>query len=361
MVRKIFLLTGALVCMLALNPATAHAQPVSLYTAVRNAAAEIYSGLERTSIAVITMGSYSERMSSHLIDEMIIALAGTGGFAVANRSQLDQAARELHFPTSREATEAAAQAVGRLMGVRAVVKGVFEPADNFFRFRIRAIDVETAAILGAYNTNVQNDRFITFLHGGTIIYRPHGTTTPVHRPDAPHTHRLPGEPPFYRPGDAVSIYYVSIEPRIEREDSTRFWSVGVSIGTGFTEPLLIASLQATFAPLRNSFIRVGSDLGFISNTENAGYYSMSVFAHYALFLPFSWGGWHAGVGGSFMIAEYDFEFIAVPRRVLAADVATGINIQNIIDISFVFRTNFSTVFSTRVLVGFTHRFPLRNI
>jgi len=69
-------------------------------------------------------------------------------------------------------------------------------------------------------------------------------------------------------------------------DSTRFWSVGVSVGSFFADPWLVGTVWATLAPLRNSFVRVGLDIGFISNRANVtGYYSIFPFAHYAFFVP----------------------------------------------------------------------------
>ena len=328
--HKILFAMGVLACMLVFRVETAHAQPVSLYTATQNAAAEFFSSLEHgTSIAIIAIEADPTIMSSYIINEMIIALVGVGTFIVADRNHLDLAVQRLHFQISMEANEATVRSVGRFMGVQTVVTGAFEPIGDSFHFRVQAIEVETANILAVYTTNVQSDRIITFLRGETSFYRPH---------------------------DVVPI---SI-PLIGREDPTRFWSVGFSVGTAVTEPLLIVSFQTTLAPLSNWFIRVGADMGFISNVEEASYYSISMFAHYSFFQPFSWGGWHIGAGGSFTIAEYRFEFIAVPRMILAADFVTGVNIGNRFDISYVLRTNFSTIFSNRVLVGFTYRFPSRS-
>jgi len=334
--KKLWLVTGALTCILMLNAEAAHAQAggggfisadgdqldqtenlVSLHTAARNAAAEFYPNLESgTRIAVVAMEADSARMSSYLIDEMIIVLAGTGRLIVADRNQLNQAAQDLHFQTSQAANETAARSLGRFMGVQVIVMGSLEPTGNSLYFRVRIIDVDTPAILGVYETNVQNDRMISVLRGEA------------------HFHIPRNEPPSG-----------------EGEDPTRSMGVGigVSVGTAFTEPLLIGTLQATLAPQDSSFIRFGLNLGLLSATEQDSYNSISMFAHYSFF-PLSWRGWHIGAGGSLTFRAVE------PTVVLALDFVTGLKFMNMIDISYNLRTNFYTVFSNRISVGFTHRF-----
>jgi len=140
------------------------------------------------------------------------------------------------------------------------------------------------------------------------------------------------------------------------EDPTRFWSIGASIGSSFAEPMVIATLQGTLAPLRHSFFRVGCDLGFISDMDDTEYFSVSPFVHLAFFLPFgARGGWYIGAGGSFTMAEYRFYGYLVSRTIAALDLTTGFNIGNMFDISYTLRTTFSVVLH-RVSAGFTWRF-----
>jgi len=139
-------------------------------------------------------------------------------------------------------------------------------------------------------------------------------------------------------------------------DPARFWSLGASVGSSFAEPMVMVTLQATLAPLRHWFLRVGCDLGFISNMDDIEYFSISPFAHLALFLPFgARGGWYIGAGGSVTMAEYRFDDYVVPRTMTALDLTTGFNIGNVFDISYTLRTTFSTVVH-RASAGFTWRF-----
>jgi len=149
-------------------------------------------------------------------------------------------------------------------------------------------------------------------------------------------------------------------------DPARFWSVGLFAGTSFADPLAIATLQGTVAPLPFSFIRLGLDAGFVSGMEGAGYYSIYPFAHLAFFMPFDltpiplWGGgMYMGVGGGFLLARYAFpdnlnEYIRMPL----VDFTAGVNIANMVGVSYTLRTDFES-FNGKLSVGFTHRFWIR--
>jgi len=146
----------------------------------------------------------------------------------------------------------------------------------------------------------------------------------------------------------------------------RFWSIGVSAGTSLAEPWAVGTLQATFAPLRFSFVRIGGDVGFISGEEGVDYFSVTPFVHYAFFLPFdilpiplTRGGWHLGAGGSFKMEEYRFEGpgITVSRNAFFADFTTGFNFGNVFDVSYTLRTDFDK-FLHKVSMGFTFHVSL---
>jgi len=138
-------------------------------------------------------------------------------------------------------------------------------------------------------------------------------------------------------------------------DSAKLWSLGVSVGTSFTDPWLIGTIRGTIAPFRYSFFEIGFDLGFITE-EEASYYSIYPFANYAFFLPFSnGGGCYAGVGGGYMHSEYSIGTFVHSIRMFAANFTIGFNIRNFIDISYTMRTNFDTA-SNKIAVGFSYRF-----
>ena len=171
---KIRFLTAALAFMLAISAGAAHAQQISLDTAIRNAAGELSSGMGTgTSIAVLSMQADSESRSNFLIDEMITAFIMRGGLRVVSRNEVQLALvrEQLEFDMSGWVDDATAQSIGRFIGVQYIVLGVLEPFGNHFRFRAHVIEVETAVIPAVYTAN--NVRVFTeslFRVGGGVMF-----------------------------------------------------------------------------------------------------------------------------------------------------------------------------------------------
>jgi len=163
----------------------------------------------------------------------------------------------------------------------------------------------------------------------------------------------------------------------------RLWSVGASVGTSFrtaplsiAEPLLIGTVQATLAPFRRSFFRIGCDFGFISGVEGVDYFSMHPFIHYAFFMPFrNLGGLYIGAGGGFLMEEYRMDGgLTVSRGwppgsgsgIITLDFTSGLIMRNRVHISYTMRTNVFDVPNIvrnadllyhKISVGWIFRFP----
>ena len=139
-------------------------------------------------------------------------------------------------------------------------------------------------------------------------------------------------------------------------EPSRLWTIGASAGTSFAAPWVIGTIRGTVAPFKYSFLEIGLDLGLVSGEAAVGYYSLYPYAHYAFFKPFAnKGGWYVGAGGGFMKGEYDFSGKKVPLSIGAGDLIVGINLLNMIDISYTLRSDFATV-SNKVSVGWSYRF-----
>ena len=152
-----------------------------------------------------------------------------------------------------------------------------------------------------------------------------------------------------------------ISRRLPDDRETRLWSVGASAGTTFARPWLIGMVQGTVAPFNYALIQIGFDVGFLSGDADVGYYSLSPFAHFAFFMPFSRystgmrGGWYAGAGTAYTRAEYRFPSGNTADNVFTANVIAGANILNFLDISYTLRTDFKGV-SHKLAVGYVYRF-----
>ena len=139
-------------------------------------------------------------------------------------------------------------------------------------------------------------------------------------------------------------------------DPTKFWSIGVSVGTTFADPWLIGTVRGTIAPFRYSFLELGFDAGFISSVEGVSYYSLYPFINAAFFLPFArFAGMYIGIGGGFMSAEYSLDAYTESKRIPAMNFTAGLNFWNFFDISYTLRTDFKSA-SNKLALGFSYRF-----
>ncbi|GMO62750.1 MAG: hypothetical protein Ta2G_21700 [Termitinemataceae bacterium] len=87
----------------------------------------------------------------------------TGAFVnscieVADRNNLEYVYKELGLQMSGDVSDKTALSVGKFVGAKYVITGQLLNAGSSYRYRINAINVETAVHEGSVRLNVQNDR-----------------------------------------------------------------------------------------------------------------------------------------------------------------------------------------------------------
>ena len=151
-----------------------------------------------------------------------------------------------------------------------------------------------------------------------------------------------------------------IHPSIDETiiNSPRYNTLCFSAGTAFTDPLVIFSLQGTYAPINNFFIKLGCDFGFVSEYEGVeNFYSLYPYVNLGYFLPFrNMGGVFAGAGIGYIFGSYQFSHGGkAGLGIFAVNVTAGMNIIDVINISYSFRTDFAAV-NHQIAVGYVYRF-----
>ena len=143
----------------------------------------------------------------------------------------------------------------------------------------------------------------------------------------------------------------------EKDKAAKLWTVGASVGSSFAAPFVIGTVHGTIAPIRYTFLELGFDFGLLGGDPEGSYYSMYPFAHIAFFLPFpKIAGWYVGAGAGLMMVRYTFpDEMNYSDNIFATDIIAGVNILDMIDISYTLRTNFAGA-SNKVSVGYTYRF-----
>jgi len=155
----------------------------------------------------------------------------------------------------------------------------------------------------------------------------------------------------YRPAPLPSPAPVRSKREIAPE-AARLNTIGAAIGSSFSAPWFIGTIEGTYAPWRFSFFDLGVDGGLISGEKDVTHYSLYPFAHYAFFWPFTGSiGWYAGAGGGLMMASYTFPEGTVTRNIWAADAATGFIFGFGLTVSYSLRTDFSTA-NNKFAVGY---------
>ena len=275
-----------------------------------------------------------------------IEIGNAGKYVILPRTTAIQTAmRELEYQMSGATAEEEAKALGRAINAEFVLSAEVRSLGTTNMFTVSILHVEDGSLLAGgyrnYRAIADGIRLMAEL-AGMLTSGESGGTPSVAQGARPDSARTPREPKVVDP---------------ETDKAARLNTIGVSVGTSFADPLIIATVRGTFAPGRNWFLEAGCDLGVVSIYNDVqGYYSAYPFVHTGFFMPFKGkGGWYAGAGGGFMLGEYTFAGGKVPVSVFAADIIAGVNIGNFLDISYTLRTNFGSA-SNKVAVGYTYRF-----
>ena len=183
----LFLLAGAAVF-------AQNAQPLD--EAVRNGVEDIEARLTRGSIVVVlNFRSPSRRLSNYVLDEIMTEMVNNRRVTVVDRASLDHIRDEMDFQMSGDVSDASAQQIGQMLGAQFIISGQLEDMDTHYRMRLRAISVETAAIVVQPTFNVIKDGQMATLMGTAGTPAPaaaSAATAPAAAPDTPSRPVYPG-------------------------------------------------------------------------------------------------------------------------------------------------------------------------
>jgi hypothetical protein len=248
---------------------------------------------------------------------------------------MQAALNELEYQMSGYTAEEGAKALGRAINAEYVLSAELRSLGSLNMFTAQILNVEDGSLLvgGSRDYRTISDGIVLMADLALLLTDKAGAQTQISARERERSRAA-----FFA-------------------DPARLWSAGASVGSSFTDPLIIGTVRGTIAPFRNSFLELGCDAGFISNKEGAtSYYSIYPFVHYVLFMPFpKKGGWYAGAGGGCMIAEYQFDDLSISRTLFAMDITAGVNLLNFLDISYTLRTDFASA-GHKISAGYCYRF-----
>ncbi|MCL2138480.1 MAG: transporter substrate-binding domain-containing protein, partial [Treponema sp.] len=103
---------------------------------------------KETTIAIINISSGNSEVSEFIAGELENILVNNG-FIVVDRSQLDKIRQEQDFQLSGDVDDSSAVSMGKFAGANIVMTGAITGSGNMRRFRLRALDTQTARVVGS--------------------------------------------------------------------------------------------------------------------------------------------------------------------------------------------------------------------
>jgi len=147
------------------------AQNVSLEQAVQASAKAVETGLPKgAKAAVLTFTSSKQAFSDYIIDEIATALAASKNIQVIDRQHTDAIRKEFNIQFSGDVSDDEVKRIGKQLGAQYVVTGSLVDVGNAYRFRMAAINIESAVREGNSSLNINiNDPQVTFLLTGQRV------------------------------------------------------------------------------------------------------------------------------------------------------------------------------------------------
>ncbi|MDR3324770.1 MAG: CsgG/HfaB family protein [Spirochaetaceae bacterium] len=115
--------------------------------------------------AFLNFTSKSPELSEYIIEELINNSVTDGVFTVVDRQNLAAIQQEMDFQLSGDVSDASAQSIGQKLGAQVIVSGSIVLVGTNYSLRLRAISVETAAIVATYSKNISYSALIRKLGG----------------------------------------------------------------------------------------------------------------------------------------------------------------------------------------------------
>jgi TolB-like protein len=158
---------------------------ITLDLAISEAAKELDTRLEPgTVVAMVNFNTDSENMANYVLEEIHKNLVKTNILRVVERRQVDLLIEEHNFQMSGYVSDETIQGIGHMLGAESIINGSIELIGRVYRFRIQAINVQTAQMQASYSVNVENDKTTAELMGGKANLTGLSDYTPLERSGA---------------------------------------------------------------------------------------------------------------------------------------------------------------------------------
>ena len=168
--RKIFVL--CLLMIPGINSFAQESRPVSINEAIRSAMVYLTGQIAPNSkIVVLNFSAPTEELSNYIIEDLSGYIVNNRTLTVVDRRNLEVLQQELNFQMSGNVSDETAQAIGKMLGAQSIISGSISLLGRNYRFRVQAVEVETAAIQGVHTVSVVEDATLAALLGSGNVSR----------------------------------------------------------------------------------------------------------------------------------------------------------------------------------------------
>jgi hypothetical protein len=134
------------------------ADELSLEEAIEQSARDIAEKLPKGSpVTVVGFSSEHLNLSLYIQEELTGALVDAG-IKITDRRNMELLSKELKFQMSGDVQDETAVSIGKFVGAQYVITGQLVKTGNIYRYRLAAINVETAIHESSTRLNIRNDR-----------------------------------------------------------------------------------------------------------------------------------------------------------------------------------------------------------
>jgi hypothetical protein len=119
--------------------------------------------LPKAKVAFVSAQSPTENLSNYNIDTAVMYLVNNDQFTVIERSELDALQKEQRYQASGEVSDETAVSIGHQLGAQVIITGAIMEMGDKYSLRLKALDVETARILGTRIYPVKSDQTLAAL------------------------------------------------------------------------------------------------------------------------------------------------------------------------------------------------------
>jgi hypothetical protein len=138
--------------------AQAEAGMMGLGEAARDFAVYLAGRINRESpSAVLNVEAPLRGISDYVTDTLVDGLLNTGGARMVSRQNIETVKREQNIQADGSVDDDTAVQIGHIAGWKTVVTGAVSPLASGYRLSLRAVDVESAELLGARGYLIKSD------------------------------------------------------------------------------------------------------------------------------------------------------------------------------------------------------------